>query len=303
MTFNVTILGCSSALPTSKRNPTAQVLNVFERFFLIDCGEGTQIQLRKYGAKLAKIDNIFISHLHGDHYFGIFGLISSFALIGRKSDLHIYSDPELEKIVNYILNTQNEKLNFKIIFHSLDFKNKAQIYEDKHITVSSFPLKHRINTCGFLFEEKEKQKNILKSAIDKYNLSLKDIIRIKEGEDFIAEDGKLISNSELTILNTKERSYAYCSDTQFQEKNAEYFQNVDVLFHEATFADNQEKRAKETYHSTAKQAATTAKLANAQKLVIGHFSARYKDSTILLNEAKTIFENTIVAEDGLKIQL
>lgn len=303
MAFNVTILGCSSALPTSKRNPTAQVLNVFERFFLIDCGEGTQIQLRKYKIKLSRINHIFISHLHGDHYFGLFGLLSSYALAGRKNDIHIYADIELQSIVNYLMKTIIDKVDFKVVFHALNFKNDEIIYEDSHITVKSFPLKHRINTCGFLFSEKQKPSNIKKDIIEKYKLSIKEIINIKEGNDYTDISGNIIKNEDLTTPAPAPRSYAYCSDTLFQEKNAKYFENVSLLFHESTFLEQHADRAEETYHSTAKQAAQTAKLANAKQLLLGHYSARYKDLSPILEEAKDVFENTILGMDGLKIEI
>ncbi|HBF88329.1 MAG TPA: ribonuclease Z [Bacteroidales bacterium] len=303
MAFNVTILGCSSALPTSKRNPTAQVLNVFERFFLIDCGEGTQIQLRKFKFKLSRINHIFISHLHGDHYFGLFGLLSSYALMGRKNDIHIYADAQIEEIINFVLKNIIDNVDFKVIVHELNNKSPEIIYEDSHITIKSFPLKHRINTCGFLFAEKPKTRNIKKEIISEYKLSIKDIISIKDGNDYISELNEIIPNSHLTIAAPAPLSYAYCSDTMFKEENASYFPNVNLLFHESTFLDIHADRANDTYHSTAKQAAQTAKIANANKLILGHYSARYKDLTPILEEAQEIFQNTVLGLDGLTVEI
>jgi len=295
MMFSVTVLGSSSALPTATRFPTAHLLNAYERFFLIDCGEGTQIQLRKYRLKFSKINNIFISHLHGDHYFGLFGLISSFSLLGRKSDLNIYAHAELENIIKNQF--QYYELNFTINFHKLPNKNKI-IYEDKNITVETFPLKHRIPTNGFLFKEKKRDLNLKKNVVKEFNLSIKDILSIKQGNDFIWEDEKIIKNSRLTEKPYKQRSYAFCSDTAYYPKITDTIKNVDILYHEATFANDLKEKAKKTFHSTAKQAAEIAKKANAKKLLIGHFSSRYKKLFLFEKEAKSIFENTELVKEG-----
>ncbi len=297
MTFSVTILGSSSALPTSKRFSTAQVLNVHERFFLIDCGEGVQIQLRKFRIKFGKINHIFISHLHGDHFFGLFGLLSSFHLLGRETDLNIYSHPELEEILKN-LSWFFDELKFKIIFHPLNYETSEVIYSGKYVEVKSFPLKHRIPTCGFLFKEKPKQRNIRKEYVDRYNIPIKDIVKIKQGADFVTDKGITIPNKELTIPPPVPRSYAFCSDTAFDERIIPEIQNVDLLYHESTYLQDLKKQAAETFHSTASQAAAIAQKANAGKLIIGHFSSRYKEVQSFLDEAQLVFPNTFVAEDG-----
>jgi ribonuclease Z len=297
MTFSVTILGSNSALPTTKRYPTAQALNVSERFFLIDCGEGTQLQLRKNKIKFSRINNIFISHLHGDHVFGLIGLISTFGLLGRTNDLHIYAHSDLEKILQPQIDYFCNELKFTPVFHHLNTKEPEQIFEDKNITVTSFPLKHRVPTCGFLFKEKQKEPNIKKEAIAKYDLSISEIVRIKKGEP-LYEDGKLIPPEELIIPPPDPRSYAFCSDTGYNPKMIPVIKNVDLLYHEATFAEEHAGLAKKTTHSTAKQAAAIAKEANAKKLLLGHFSSRYDDLSILEKEAKEIFPETYIVNDG-----
>jgi len=303
VTFSVTVLGSSSAMPTSTRFPSAHVLNAHERFFLIDCAEGTQIQLRRMHINMSKINHIFISHLHGDHTLGLVGLISTFNLIGRKSDLHIYAHKELEKNLWDNINFFVDELNFKIVFHSIAPNKHQVIYEDRRITVESLPLKHRIPSTGFLFKEKSPLPNIRKELIEKYSLSLAEICAIKNGSDLTAADGRIIHNSDLTYNSTAPRSYAYCSDTLYRQKLAAYIKEVDLLYHEATFASEDEKLAKLTGHSTAAQAATIAYKSGAKKLIIGHFSSRYKSISPLVEEAKAIFENTVGAEDGLVFEI
>jgi ribonuclease Z len=296
MQFALTILGSSSALPTSTRYPSAHLLNVNERFFLIDCGEGTQMQLRKYKFRFSRINHIFISHLHGDHYFGIFGLLSSFSLLGRTNPLYIYAHSEMENILNF--HFKHFPLGFKVIFHPLN-ENKAElIFEDKQLTVTSFPLKHRIPSNGFLFKEKQKERNIKKDLIEYYKLSIKDILRIKRGEDFISDEGTLIPNKHLTNPAPVPRSYAYCSDTSFFPQIAINIGSCDLLYHESTFAENFKHNAKETGHSTAKQAAEIAKVSNSKKLILGHFSSRYKDLSIFEAEAREIFQDSYLAVEG-----
>ena len=297
MTFSVTILGSSSALPTSTRFPSAHVLNVHERLFLIDCAEGTQMQLRRFRIKLSKINHIFISHLHGDHTLGLVGLISTFNLIGRKSDLHIFAHPELEANLNYNLKFFVEEMNFKIVFHPIDSKNKV-IFDDGKIVVESLPLRHRVPSTGFLFREKRGYPNIRKELIEKYSLSLAEISAIKNGSDYVTSEGQIVLNGDLTYFALEPRSYAYCSDTLYSERLIGLIKNVDLLYHEATFASQDLKLAKLTGHSTAQQAATAAKKSNAKKLLIGHFSSRYKSVEPLLDEAKLIFENTSAVYDG-----
>ncbi|HCY01195.1 MAG TPA: ribonuclease Z [Bacteroidales bacterium] len=299
MTFFVTILGSSSALPTSKRFPSAHVLNAHGRLFLIDCGEGTQIQLRKYKLRLSRIDSIFITHVHGDHTLGLVGLIATLNLLGRKTKLSIFAHASLQPILNQNILFFVNELNFPIEFIPLNSKKHKVILKTDNIIVESFPLKHRIPCNGFLFRESPKLPNIKKEAIEKYQLSLTDITSIKRGSDFTSETGEVIPNAELTYISSPPRSYAYCSDTRYFEKLANYTKNVDLLYHEATFDKRLEKMAKTTGHSTAEQAAQIAKLSNAKKLIIGHYSSRYKDITPLLDEARLIFPETYSAEDGL----
>jgi ribonuclease Z len=299
MPFHLTILGTSSALPTSNRYPTAQVLNVSGRFFLIDCGEGTQTQMRKYKIGFSKINHIFISHLHGDHIFGLIGLISTFALIGRTNDLHIYSHSELQKFLSpQIEFLYANELPFKIIFHPLNFKKEQKIYEDSKVTVYSFPLDHRISTCGFRFEEKQALPNLLPEKIKEYQIPIRDRQRIKEGGDFIASDGRVIAHTELTKNKHRARTFAFCSDTRYNESYIESVRNVDLLYHEATFAKDNSELAQTTYHSTGEDAAVVAFKAEVGKLIIGHFSARYKDHTVILKEAQAIFPNTEAIIEG-----
>lgn len=297
--FELKVLGTSSALPTSTRYPTAQVLNIHERFFLIDCGEGTQIQFRKYKVKSSRINHIFISHLHGDHYFGLIGLLSTYSLLGRTNDLHIYSHSELPKLIQPQLDHLMADVQYKIIWHPLNFKKPSVILSTDDFQVTSFPVKHRVPCCGFLFEEHpEAELNIKKEVIEKYKLSLSEIHQIKNGSDLYLEKDKVIPNGELTRPRPKTRSYAYTSDTAFAPEICEIIKNADLLYHEATFDKTFEKQAAQTTHSTAEQAATIAQKANVLKLIIGHFSARYKTLDILLNEAKEVFLNTEIAEEG-----
>lgn len=298
MTFAVTILGSSSALPTSTRYPSAHVLNAHERLFLIDCGEGTQMQLRKYKFRLSRISNIFISHVHGDHTLGLFGLISTLNLLGRTQPLTIFAHQSFKPILDSFISYFVTELFFQLHFVALNPDKHEQIYEDNKITVESFPLKHRVPCNGFLFKEKPRLPNIKKEAIAQYGLSLAQIVSIKNGNDYHTPDGNIIPNAELTYTSFIPRSYAYCSDTKFYPQLAQYIQNVDLLYHEATFDSALENLAQATGHSTASQAAEIANLAKAKKLVIGHFSSRYKDIAPLINEAKERFPQTYSAEDG-----
>lgn len=299
MSFQLTILGTSSALPTSNRYPTAQVLHVLGRFFLIDCGEGTQTQMRKYQINLFKINHIFISHLHGDHIFGLIGLISTMMLLGRTKDLHLYAHSEIQKFLTSQINfLYFEGISFKIIYHPLNFKKEQKIFDDPKVSVYSFPLTHRIPTCGFRFEEKPPLPNLIASKIEEYQIPIRDRQRIKEGGDFTTSDGKRIPHAELTKSTHKPRSYAFCSDTRFDESYIGSVRNVDLLYHEATFASENKDLAQTTYHSTGEDAANVALKAGVGKLIIGHFSARYKDHTVILEEAQTIFTNTEASIEG-----
>jgi len=299
MKFAVTILGSGSAKPTVERLPSAHVLNVHEHFFLIDCGEGTQISMLKYGISASKIDHIFISHLHGDHYFGLIGLLNTLHLTGRTRMLNLYCFPELREIIDVQLRASATTLSFQINYIYLNLTGVEMILDNKCVSVLSFPLTHRISTCGFLFREKKHSRNIRKDFVSNHNIPLEWFPRILSGEDYIDEQGNSYPNSSIVLRPGKSRSYAYCSDTSYDESLCPVLYGVSLLYHEASFADEHEAIAKLKFHSTARQAAHIAKTSDAGALIIGHFSSRYKDVTVLLEQAREVFENTIVAEDGM----
>jgi ribonuclease Z len=301
--MKLTILGSSSALPTSDRYPSAHVLNAHERLFLIDCGEGTQMQLRKCNLRFGKINHIFISHLHGDHIFGLYGLLSTFNLMGRENPVHVYAPEGYDQMLNSHLKDFDITLNFEILFTPLKGKDPVRILDEKYITITSFPLQHRVEAFGFVFREKLAERNIIKASIEKYGIPFVRIPAIKKGEDFLTGDGQLIRNEEITTPPAKPLSYAYCSDTMFFSRLPEFVKDVDVLYHEATFDADLSELAKMTGHSTTIDAANCAKAANVGTLIIGHFSARYRDISPLVNEAKTIFPATIAAIDGTTYDL
>jgi len=303
MSFELTILGSNSALPTSNRYPTAQVLDVPGRCFLIDCGEGTQIQLRRNKISFSKIRHIFISHLHGDHYYGLIGLLSTMNLLGVKSDVHIYAPSELKTLIQPQLDFIRGEMSIKPIFHPLNLKKPQTVFENKNIEVLSFPVKHSIPTVGFLFREKPKQANIKKEMIKAYNIPLAKIKDIKAGADFETEDGRLIPNEKLTTPPPKPKSYAFCTDTAFHPPLAEIIEGVDLLYHEATFLEELKDLAGKTLHSTARQAAEMAKLSKASKLLIGHFSSRFKNLEDFKTEAREVFKNTELAIEGKKYMI
>jgi ribonuclease Z len=300
MTFELTILGSSSALPTADRYPTAQVLNVSERFFLIDCGEGTQMQLRRNRFSFGKIRHVFISHLHGDHYFGLIGFISSRNLLGITSDLHIYSASDLIELLKPQLSYIRSEMGFKVVFHPLNLKVPDLIYSDKKCEVFSFPLKHSIPVCGFLFREKQNLPNMIKDKITELKIPIREIKAIKEGAGYTAADGTRYSHEQLTRPAAPPRSYAFCTDTLPCQAAADFIRPVSLLYHEATFQSDMEEWAAKTYHSTARQAAEFATDAKADRLIIGHFSNRYDDVGNFLKEARDIFPETELAEDGMK---
>lgn len=301
--FEITILGSSSALPTLERNPTSQLINVKNHFYLIDCGEGTQIRLREIKAKTSKIDNIFISHLHGDHYFGLIGLLSTYHLLRRNEPLHIYAPAPLEEIIQVQLKHSHTKLNYPLHFHPLDIKSKPIIYEDDVVSVELLQMNHRIECYGFLFREKADPLNIKKEKIQEYNIPVELIPGIKKGEDFILPSGEKILNKELTFPPTPPKSYAFFSDTTYQEELIPKIKNIDLLYHEATFMEKERKQADNTFHSTASDAANMAKKANVKKLLIGHFSSRYEDLNLLLEEAIEVFPNTELVVEKAAYQM
>ncbi|MGE0568115.1 MAG: ribonuclease Z [Bacteroidia bacterium] len=302
-TFEVLILGSSSATPAGERNQTAQLINVSERYLLIDCGEATQIQLRKFKAKFQRIDHIFISHLHGDHFFGLPGLLGSMHLLGRTNPLTIYGPPELPNLINAIHKASDSYLNYEINWVTTKNDKEYLLFEDDKIEVYSFPLQHRIFCTGFLIKEKPYLRKIDKFLMDKNNISIAEINNLRAGKDVKNENGETINNSEVTIDPLKHRSYAYCSDTLYNEEIVKHIQSVDALYHESTFLEDKKDRAKQTYHSTAKQAAQIAKLANVGKLLLGHYSARYGNLELFKEEASTVFLNTELTKEGTVISI
>jgi len=303
LSFALTILGSNSATPAYGRNHTAQYLQIQKDYFLIDCGEGTQMQMSKFKCKPLKLTHIFISHLHGDHYLGLMGLLFTMHLLKRKKDLHLYGPSGLAEIITMQLRHSDSRLNYKIVFHKTDDKGFQQIYENKAVEVWSFPLQHRIPCTGFLFKEKTKPIRINKEKLPD-NITLAQIGSLKKGEDVFDGNGNLLhKNKDLTLPPRKSRSYAYCSDTIYDESLVKYIKNADLLYHEATFLDEREKWATKTFHSTTTQAAQIAKNANVGKLIIGHFSARYKELDIFLEQAKQTFPNSVLAIEGSTIEV
>lgn len=298
MNNTVTILGCGSALPTRSNFPSAQILELRDKQILIDCGEGTQIRMRQHAIKTNRLNHIFISHLHGDHCFGLIGLLSSFGMLERTADLHIHAQVDLVRLLQPQLDYFCDKMPYKVVFDTINPYAHELIYEDRSVRVYSLPLKHRVPCCGFLFEEKERERHIIRDMIDAYAIPASQISRIKRGEDFITTEGCVIPNDRLTLPPTQPIKYAYCSDTAYTEKIIPWIEGVDCLYHEATFETDMLVRAKETLHSTAAEAAQTALAASVKQLIIGHYSARYIDQTGLLQEAQAIFPNTVLGKDG-----
>lgn len=301
--FELHILGCGSALPTTRHFATSQVINLRDKLFMIDCGEGSQLQFRRSRLRFSRLNHIFISHLHGDHCFGLLGLISTFGLLGRTAELHIHSPKGLEELYAPLLAFFCKNMSYQVVFHEFVTKEPAVIYEDRTLTVTTIPLKHRIPCCGFLFAEKPRPNHIIREMIDFYQVPVYELNRIKNGEDFLTAGGEVIPNSRLTRPADPPRRYAYCSDTIYRKEIIQQVEGVDLLFHEATFAQSELARAKETFHTTAGQAAQIALDAKVKKLVIGHFSARYEDEQVLLDEAAAVFPATILAKENLCIEL
>lgn len=298
MAFKITILGSSGAVPAYGRMPSAQFVEVENNYFLIDCAEGTQLQLMKYELTMQRIDHVFISHLHGDHYLGLMGLIFTLHLNKRKNDLHIYSHKGLDEIITLQLKYSKSALHYKIIFHVLTPGKKEVIFENKFVTVETVPLLHKLDCSGFLIREKQKPRRIDKDLLPE-NISHLYLNRLKAGEDLVDEQGNVLhKNEDITLPPRRSRSYAYCSDTQYFEAIIEQVKEIDVLYHEATFMEEEADKAAETMHSTVKQAATIAVKANPMRLLIGHFSARYKDLLPVIDEAKRVFPNTYLALEG-----
>ncbi len=301
--FEITILGCGAALPTPHHFCSSQVVNIREKLFMIDCAEGVQTQLRRSRLHFNRINNIFISHLHGDHCLGLIGLISTFALLGRTATLDIWGPAPLIDVFQPQISFFCNNLTYKVNLHEIDTKSREVIYEDRTVTVETIPLKHRMPCCGFLFREKKLMRHIRRDVINAYNIPTCYINNIKAGMDYTLPDGEVIPNESMTTPADPVRSYAYCSDTMFKPSNAEQLTDVTLLYHESTFMEKDKVLSKKTYHSTTVEAAEMAKLANAGQLMIGHFSARYEDENLLLEECRHVFPDTILANENLKISI
>ncbi|WP_417238161.1 ribonuclease Z [Bizionia sp.] len=296
--MKLTILGCYSATPRTDTNPTAQVLDVNNHLFLIDCGEGTQVELRRNKIKFARIKHIFISHLHGDHFFGLVGLISTFRLLTRETELHIYGPKGLKDIITLQMKLAESWTNYPLIFHELTSKESALIFEDDKVEVHTIPLDHRIYTNGFLFKEKSGERKLDMNAVLNADIDVAYYRKLKQGFDVENMDGIIISNQEVTKAPNKPKSYAFCSDTAYSEAIIPIIKDVDLLYHESTFLEKHEKLAAPTKHSTAKQAASIAKQAGVGTLLLGHYSTRYDNLKDFKLEAETIFESVELARDG-----
>jgi len=301
--FKIHILGCGSALPTSRHNASSQVVELRDKMFMIDCGEGTQLQMRRSHIRFTKVGHIFISHLHGDHCFGLIGLISTFGLLGRTARLHIYATKELGPMLQAQLDLFCDRLGYEVEFHPIDTRQQQVIYEDRSLTVSTIPLEHRLPTCGFLFQEKPTAPHIRKEKIDFYRIPISQIGNIKAGADWTTEDGKVVPNHQLVYPAETLRSYAYCSDTRYMPDLGQRIRGVTALYHESTYADDNLLMAEKYFHSTARQAALVARDAQARQLILGHYSSRYEDENILLDEARQVFESTILADENMVVNL
>ena len=303
MNYELNILGCGSAKPTTRHQPTSQILNVRGKYFMIDCGEGTQAQMQKMGLSMMNIGHIFISHNHGDHVFGLPGLIGTMDLLGRTAELHIHGPQQVGELLDFLMRTYYADIQYKVLFYPVDTRRHELIYEDRSITVRSIPLEHRLPTSGYLFREKPRLPHIKRELIDAYNIPVSQINNIKAGASWTTEDGTVIPHERLTFPASPPRSYAYCSDTVYLPELEEIVKGVDLLYHEATYLHERALRAEQTRHSTALQAATLARDAEVKRLCIGHFSASIKSEADLLEEAQSIFPNTILANEGLVVEI
>ncbi len=300
--MKIKILGCYAATPRTITNPTSQVLEIKSHMFLIDCGEGTQVQLRKQKIKFSQIEHIFISHLHGDHFFGLIGLISTFMLLGREKELHIYGPKGIKQVILLLLKLGNAYTSYNLFFHELTSKESEVIYEDEKVKVTTIPLKHRVFTNGYLFEEKNTERKLNIDAILNYNIEKLYYNKIKLGGNITLDDGRIIPNSELSFDPEEAKSYAFCSDTLYNEDVIPLIKNTTVLYHESTFLESESHLAEKTMHTTAKQAAKIAKLADVKHLLLGHYSTRYGNIELFRTEANEIFENVLLADDGLEFE-
>jgi ribonuclease Z len=301
--MKLTILGCYAATPRTFTNPTSQILEIKNRLFLIDCGEGTQVQLRKNKIKFSKINHVFISHLHGDHFFGLIGLVSTFTLLNRTTDLHIYGPKGIKEIIKLQLKLGNSWPNYGLFFHELESGESEVIFEDENVLVKTIPLNHRIYTNGFLFQEKLEKRKLNIDAVQTYEIESCYFQNIKNGKDILLDDGRLIENAKLTFDPPLPKSYAFCSDTTYYENTIAVIKEVDVLYHESTFLESEKELAHKTMHSTAKEAAIIALKANVKQLILGHYSTRYENIDLFKEEARTIFPQVLLADDGKSFDL
>ena len=298
MNFRVHILGCGSALPTLKHWPSSQVVEVRGKLFLVDCGEGTQIQLRRAHIHLTAIQAVFISHLHGDHCFGLPGLICTMGMLGRTAPLHVYAPQALQEMLQAQIDLFCQGLEYEVVFHVVDTTRHEVIYEDRSLTVTSLPLEHRTPCCGFVFREKPTLPHIRRDMIDFLNIPISQINNIKAGAGWTTDDGRVYNHEELVTPPDAVKAYAYCSDTRYMPRLHEQLEGVNLLYHESTYGEDKQDNAKKYYHSTARQAAMVAKEAKVGRLLLGHYSARYSDEQTLLNEAKEVFDNTYLAQEN-----
>jgi len=296
--MELTILGCNAATPRKNAQTTAQLLEIKGQLILIDCGEGTQIQLRKLGIKFARIQHIFISHLHGDHFYGLIGLISTFRLLGRTADLHVYGPKGIKEIISLQLKLAKSWTDYNLYFHELESTTSELILDHEKFTVETLPLDHRVYTNGYLFREKEGPRKINKAMIDRYGVDISDMENLKQGKDIRLDDGTLLANSLLTFPPDSPKSYAFCSDTAFKPDLSDLVAGVSCLYHEATFLDLHKELAQKTKHSTAAEAAQIAASAQVGHLILGHFSSRYPDLNDFIVQANKYFKNVSLAEDG-----
>ena len=295
--FRVHILGCGSALPTLRHFPSSQVVEVREKLFMVDCGEGAQMQLRRCHVRFTKIGHVFISHMHGDHCFGLIGMISTFGLLGRTATLHIHANELLGDMIKRQMDLFCHDLGYEVEFHPIDATRREVIYEDRSLTVETIPLVHRLPTCGFLFREKPLLPHIRREMIDFYGIPTSQIQNIKNGADWVMDDGTLIPNSQLVTSADEPRSYAYCSDTRYMPELHLQLKGVTTLYHESTYGEDNLQMAQKYNHSTARQAALVARDAEVGQLILGHYSSRYEDENVLLNEAREVFENVRLANE------
>lgn len=295
--FRVHILGCGSALPTLRHFPTTQVVECREKFFMVDCGEGAQLQLRRSRVAFKKLGHVFISHLHGDHCLGLIGLLSSFGLLGRTSAMHIYADEALGPMLDRQMEFYFRDLGFEVVFHPVDTKRQAVVYEDRSLTVETLPLQHRMPCCGYLFREKPLLPHIRRDMLDMYGIPVSQIQNIKNGADYVLADGTVVPNSRLVTPADPPRAYAFVSDTRYMPQLHEQLRGVDCLYHEATYADDKVQNADKYFHSTARQAAQVARDSGVGKLLLGHYSSRYEDERVLLREAREVFPDTYLTNE------